>query len=46
MKYELIKFLLSWKKQGTPELHTSEYLPVFINPALTPAKIGGGLLNG
>jgi hypothetical protein len=42
----LIEFLLSREKQRTPELHTADYLPIFVNPTLALAKINSGLLKG
>jgi hypothetical protein len=41
----LMEFLLSWKKQRTPELPAAQYLPVLINPAHAFPEIMGDLLR-
>jgi hypothetical protein len=42
----LIKVLLSRKKERTPELPATQYLPVFINPTGAFPEILSSLLRG
>jgi hypothetical protein len=41
-----MKFLLRWEQDRTPELHATQYLPVFVDPAQAFFQIVGDLLWG
>jgi hypothetical protein len=45
VKYALIEVLLSGKKQRTPELPATQYLPVLVNPRWAFAEIKSDLLG-